>query len=143
MIRDKNNTFKCSHWSVQAQRIPTGNKRAGGLARFIDDVMKSRVRYRTISIWIPINCAVKDHPLVLTNLRTVTDTDLVPAEQVYPCYMGEVFAGRGNTGQRFWYCNGMDSTEVVLFQALNSGGELDENGRLHSARRTHASFCVD
>ncbi|XP_014552258.1 hypothetical protein COCVIDRAFT_80446, partial [Bipolaris victoriae FI3] len=55
----------------------------------------------------PINCAVKDHPLIFTDSRTVAETDLVSVEQVYPCYTGERFAVSQNAGQKFWYCKDM------------------------------------
>ena len=113
-----------------------------GMPELLDDVMKSRVRYRIVNVWSPINRVVKDHPLVFADSRTIADSDLLPVAQIYPHYAGETLAVKYNVAQKFWYWKDMNTTEAIVFQIFDSEGELNDNGNLYSARCVHASFCL-
>ena len=106
-----------------------------------DQVLRGKLRFRIINVWKPLVDIVADHPLALAESTTVREEDLIKVPHVYPDFVGETYAVKFGTEQRFWYWSNMVKDEALLFQCFDSLG-LGDKRHMHSARCAHASFAL-
>ena len=93
-----------------------------------------RRRFAFINVWRPIGETVRDAPLALCDVTTVTARDLVPADLIYRNRTGEIYYATFNTRHRWLYVPEMRPDEVILLKNYDSA----KDGR---ARFTpHAAF---
>ncbi|KAG9787321.1 hypothetical protein KCU88_g2005, partial [Aureobasidium melanogenum] len=97
-----------------------------------DELLKGR--FRIINVWRPINGVVQAHPLAFASAGTVSDSqDLVPVEQRYPDWSGEIAGVRYNQNQKWYYWSGMDNDERLLLKCYDSKGDGVAQRVPHSA----------
>ncbi|KAF3915749.1 hypothetical protein ABW20_dc0101737 [Dactylellina cionopaga] len=78
---------------------------------------------RIINIFRPIlapSSKVSDHQLCVAESLPIADDDLVAVEHVYPDRVGQTYAVRHASGQKYWYWSGMDNTEGMVVQVYDS-----------------------
>lgn len=106
-------------------------------------VTNGSCRLRIINVWKPTSGIVKDHPLVLTDHRSIHEEDLTTVTQIYPDYVGETNGLRYRKGQQFWYWSDMGTADIILFQCFDSvAKEFAAAGTRHS-QCIHGSFELD
>jgi len=77
-------------------------------------LMKGRVRF--LNIWRPISTPIQDCPLAMCDFRTVDPRNLVPADIIFPHYQDEAYEVLYNPDQRWFYKQGMEWDDVLLFK---------------------------
>lgn len=82
-----------------------------------EELVKGRVQI--INVWRPIK-TVKRDPLAVAEASTVSDSDLVVNELIYPNRRGETLAVRYNDGQRWFYKSQLTPNEVLLIKCFDS-----------------------
>ncbi len=93
-----------------------------------------RHRFAIIQVWRAINQPIQSNPLALVDARSVSASDLLPAERRYPDRVGETYQLRYNPDHRWFYFPRMRRDEALVFKVYESQAD----GR---ARFTpHASF---
>jgi len=93
-----------------------------------------RHRFAVIQVWRAINQPIESNPLALVDARSVSASDLLPAERRYPDRVGETYQLRYNPDHRWFYFPRMRRDEALVFKVYES----QTDGR---ARFTpHASF---
>jgi hypothetical protein len=93
-----------------------------------------RHRFAIIQVWRAINQPIQSNPLALVDARSVSASDLLPAERRYPDRVGETYQLRYNPDHRWYYFPHMRRDEALVFKVYES----QTDGR---ARFTpHASF---
>ncbi|KAH7141001.1 amino acid permease-domain-containing protein [Dactylonectria macrodidyma] len=98
-----------------------------------DELLKGRVQI--INVWRPIKTVQRD-PLALADAFSVSDSDLVVTELIYPTRRGETYAVRYNEGQKWFYKSYLSPEEVLLIKCFDS----KKDGR---ARRVPHTAFVD
>jgi hypothetical protein len=93
-----------------------------------------RHRFAIIQVWRAINQPIQSNPLALVDARSVSASELLPAERRYPDRVGETYQLRYNPDHRWYYFPHMRRDEALVFKVYES----QTDGR---ARFTpHASF---
>lgn len=98
-----------------------------------EELLKGRVQI--INVWRPIKTVQRD-PLALADAFSVSDSDLVVTELIYPTRRGETYAVRYNEGQKWFYKSYLSPEEVLLIKCFDS----KKDGR---ARRVPHTAFVD
>ena len=81
-------------------------------------LLKKRVAF--INVWRPIRWAAEDWPLALCYANSVSESDLVAADIVYPDRRGEIYNLRYNPAQRWSYFPNMQLDEALLIKCYDS-----------------------
>ncbi|KXH67268.1 methionine permease [Colletotrichum salicis] len=98
-----------------------------------DQLLKGRVQI--INVWRPIKTVQRD-PLAIAEAGSVSESDLVVTELIYPNRRGETYAVRHNTIHKWYYKDGLTPDEVILIKCFDS----KTDGR---ARRVPHTAFVD
>jgi hypothetical protein len=77
-------------------------------------------RYAIMNVWRPIGAAVRSAPLALCDARSISLSDLVPSDLVYPDKVGETYSFRHNPQHRWFYFPELRPEEVVLLKIFDS-----------------------
>ncbi|KAK1656705.1 amino acid permease-domain-containing protein [Colletotrichum godetiae] len=96
-------------------------------------LLKGRVQI--INVWRPIKTVQRD-PLAFAEAGSVSESDLVVTELIYPNRRGETYAVRHNTNHMWYYKHGLTPDEVILIKCFDS----KTDGR---ARRVPHTAFVD
>jgi hypothetical protein len=67
---------------------------------------------------------VQDSPLALCDHRTISPSDLVPADIVFPHYLDEAYEVLHNPNHRWFYRQGMSDGDVILFKLADSAKDV-------------------
>lgn len=81
------------------------------------ELLKGRVQI--INVWRPIKKVLRD-PLAVAEANSVSDSDLVVTELIYPNRRGETYAVRYNSGHKWFYKSGLSPAEVLLIKCFDS-----------------------
>ncbi|KAK1622706.1 hypothetical protein BDP81DRAFT_385611 [Colletotrichum phormii] len=98
-----------------------------------DQLLKGRVQI--INVWRPIKTVQRD-PLAVAEAGSVSESDLVVTELIYPNRRGETYAVRHNSTHKWYYKDGLTPDEVILIKCFDS----KTDGR---ARRVPHTAFVD
>jgi len=93
-------------------------------------LLKGRVQ--VINLWRPIRGPLRDAPLAVADARTVSESDLVASDLVYPNRVGETYAVRFNPAHRWFYVPEMQPDEALLLKCYDS----ETDGRARFAPHT-------
>jgi len=78
-------------------------------------------RFRIINVWRPIENNVAHDPLALADFNSVdVDTDLIPAQLIYPHKVGGTFNVKHNPSHRWHYLADQSVDEVALIKCFDS-----------------------
>ena len=77
-------------------------------------------RFAIIQVWRAIDRPIQSHPLALADARSVSGTDLLPAERRYPDRVGETYQLLYNSDHRWIYFPQMRRDEAVVFKVYDS-----------------------
>jgi len=77
-------------------------------------------RFAIIQVWRAIDRPIQSHPLALADARSVSSTDLLPAERRYPDRVGETYQLLYNADHRWIYFPQMRRDEAVVFKVYDS-----------------------
>ena len=77
-------------------------------------------RFCIVNVWRSIKGPVLDTPLAVCDARTVSATDLVPAEVRYPDRTGEIYLVSYAPSHRWVYYAAMDRHEALVFKQYDS-----------------------
>ncbi|KAL0932551.1 methyltransferase-like protein [Colletotrichum truncatum] len=98
-----------------------------------DVLLKGRVQI--INVWRPIKTVQRD-PLAIADAGSVSDSDLIVTELIYPDRRGETYQVRHKEDHQWYYKAGLTPEEVILIKCFDS----KTDGR---ARRVPHSAFVD
>ncbi|KAF6791056.1 hypothetical protein CSOJ01_14414 [Colletotrichum sojae] len=98
-----------------------------------DELLKGRVQI--INVWRPIRTVQRD-PLAVADAGSVSDSDLVVTELIYPNRKGETYQVRYQENHQWHYKSGLTSEEVILIKCFDT----KTDGR---ARRVPHTAFVD
>jgi hypothetical protein len=79
-----------------------------------------RKRFAVINVWRPIHGPILDSPLAVTDARSVSESDLVETDLVYPERTGEIYYVKFNPAHRWYYASAMRDEEVLLIKCYDS-----------------------
>ncbi|OLN86002.1 Uncharacterized protein in dcmA 3'region 2 [Colletotrichum chlorophyti] len=96
-----------------------------------DELLKGRVQI--INVWRPIKTVQRD-PLAIADAGSVSDSDLVVTELIYPNRRGETYAVRHSNKHQWFYKAGLTPDEVILIKCFDS--KTDGRAR----RAPHTAF---
>ena len=77
-------------------------------------------RFAIIQVWRAIDKPIQSNPLALLDARSVSTSDLLPAERRYPHRVGETYQLRYNPDHRWFYFPQMRREEAVVFKVYDS-----------------------
>lgn len=83
-----------------------------------DELLQKRVAF--VNVWRAIRHPAVDWPLVLADVRTVADGDLVATDIVYPDRRGEIYGLVHNARQRWFYYPELGLDEALLIKCYDS-----------------------
>lgn len=103
------------------------------------------------SVWKPLRGPLRDWPLAVCDARSVSEDELVVADQVYPKHVTENVQVHHGPSQRWYYLSNQQPEELLLFRQTDSKPEQLRGGG-KSAKLTcfpvlsqsgcpHSSFC--
>lgn len=81
---------------------------------------ESITRFCIINIWRSIKGPVLDTPLALCDARSVSPSDLIISEVMYPNRTGEIYAMTFSSEHRWSYFSQMDRHEALVFKQFDS-----------------------
>lgn len=81
---------------------------------------ESITSFSIINIWRSIKGPILDTPLALCDARSVSPSDLVVSEVMYPNRTGEIYAMTHSNTHRWAYFSQMDRHEAVVFKQFDS-----------------------
>ncbi|BCZ83985.1 hypothetical protein PTKU64_76600 [Paraburkholderia terrae] len=84
-------------------------------------LLKGRVAI--VNLWRPVGSTVESSPLALCDARSISLTDLVPSDLIYPDKIGETYAFVFNPRHRWYYFPLMSPEEVLLLKIYDSAGD--------------------
>ncbi|KAI9163864.1 Hydroxylase/desaturase CTB9 [Paramyrothecium foliicola] len=76
-------------------------------------------RYQIINVWRPIRIVERD-PLAIAEAHSVSDSDLIVTELIYPKRRGETLQVRQNDSQKWFYKSYLSPEEVILIKCFDS-----------------------
>lgn len=97
----------------------SGSKRLDMVLPDVKD-RASITRFCIINIWRSIKGPVLDTPLALCDARSVSPSDLVVSEVMYPNRTGEIYAVTHSNDHRWSYFSKMDRHEALVFKQFDS-----------------------
>ncbi|KAK6360995.1 hypothetical protein TWF730_007110 [Orbilia blumenaviensis] len=111
----------------------------------VSQITSGTLSLRIINIYrplLPLHNTLQDHPLYISESQTISDSDLVLIEHVYPDRVGATYAVKHSQGQRFWYWSDMDATEGFIVQVYDSmyACDLESGGGERSVRAATGFF---
>jgi len=77
-------------------------------------------RYAIVNVWRSIGGKIVDTPLALCDARSVSATDLVAADLLYPDRKGELYLVQASAQHRWAYFSEMDNHEALVFKQYDS-----------------------
>ncbi|KAK0645774.1 hypothetical protein B0T16DRAFT_457767 [Cercophora newfieldiana] len=77
-------------------------------------------RIQLVNLWRALNGPLKDSLLSVCDSRTIERQDLMEHDLVFPHYVGENFQLKYNPKQRWYFLDGMEADEAVLFKNFDS-----------------------
>jgi hypothetical protein len=77
-------------------------------------------RFAIIQVWRAIDKTIQSNPLALVDARSVSGTDLLPAERRYPDRVGETYQLCYNPDHRWFYFPEMQRDEAIVFKVYDS-----------------------
>jgi hypothetical protein len=83
-----------------------------------DALLQKRVAF--VNVWRAIRHPAVDWPLVLADVRTIEDGDLVATDIVYPDRCGEIYGLVHNARQRWYYYPDLQLDEALLIKCYDS-----------------------
>jgi hypothetical protein len=92
-----------------------------------------RGRVQIINLWRPIRHPVHDAPLAVCDAQSVTFSDLVPSDLVYPNRVGETYSVLFNPAHRWFYVPQMRPDEALLLKCYDSKTDGRARFAPHSA----------
>lgn len=72
------------------------------------------------SLWRALNGPLNDSLLSVCDARTIERDDLMAHDLVYSHYVGENFQLKYNPKQRWYFLDGMEANEAILFKNFDS-----------------------
>ncbi|KAK6525152.1 hypothetical protein TWF694_005298 [Orbilia ellipsospora] len=97
------------------------------------------VVYRPV---LPSHKRITDHQLCLAESLSINDDNLTPIEHVYPDRVGQTYAVKYSSGQKFWYWSDVDSSEGIVVQVYDSLLGFDNKGHERMIRGATGFFKV-
>ncbi|MBV8613019.1 MAG: hypothetical protein JOY66_04520 [Acetobacteraceae bacterium] len=94
-----------------------------------------RGRLQVINVWRPINYPVYDAPLAVADASSVSFSDLVPTDLIYPNRVGETYSVLFNPAHRWYYTKEQRPDEVLLLKCYDSREDV-------ARFAPHSSFLV-
>ncbi|KAB8259470.1 hypothetical protein BDV32DRAFT_150351 [Aspergillus pseudonomiae] len=90
------------------------------------------------SLWRPLTAPSQDYPLAVCDFRSISTTDLVATDVIFPHYCNEGFEVRHSPHHRWFYKPGMSVDDVILFTIFDNDSTKATSIRaaLSSATRT-------
>ncbi|KAF2493082.1 hypothetical protein BU16DRAFT_97500 [Lophium mytilinum] len=117
-------------WMQPFMRTHCDATRSSGFSRLalhIPDELASSTetqeRVRLIGVWRPLTGPEQDYPLAVCDTRTVSESDLVPADIVFPHYCDERYELLYSPAQRWFYKRRMQVDEVILLKHFDSNAD--------------------
>ena len=83
-----------------------------------EELLKGRVQ--VINAWRPINHPVYDAPLAIAEAPSVSFSDLVPSDLIYPNRIGETYNVTFSPAHRWHYISEQRPDEVLLLKCYDS-----------------------
>jgi hypothetical protein len=77
-------------------------------------------RFAVINVWRPIRGPVYDAPLAVTDASSVSESDLVATDLIYPDRTGEIYYVKFNPDHKWFYAPAMGRDEVLLIKCYDS-----------------------
>jgi hypothetical protein len=77
-------------------------------------------RFAIVQVWRATDKPIQSNPLALVDARSVSSTDLLPAERRYPERVGETYQLRYSPDHRWFYFPRMQRDEAVVFKVYDS-----------------------
>lgn len=90
-------------------------------------------RFQIINIWRPLVDPVENFPLVLCDVRSIDEKDMVDAERRAPNHIGEISLATFNPAHRWIYFANMRPDEVLLFKTFDSINQGRNKCSIHTA----------
>ncbi|KAK4206324.1 hypothetical protein QBC37DRAFT_459795 [Rhypophila decipiens] len=84
----------------------------------LTELYKGRVQL--VNVWRALNGPLDDSLLSVCDARTIESEDLMAHDLVFPHYVGENFQLKHNPKQRWYFLNGMQANEAILFKNFDS-----------------------
>jgi hypothetical protein len=87
----------------------------------LDSSVRSQVQnFAIVNIWRSIRGKIVDTPLAVCDARTISATDLVVTDILYPDRSGEIYLVQYSPRHRWAYFSEMDSHEALVFKQYDS-----------------------
>ncbi|TVY78522.1 Aspirochlorine biosynthesis protein N [Lachnellula suecica] len=83
-------------------------------------------RFRIVNTWRSLVPVLEDNPLAVCDSRSVDMADLVPADRIIPTRAGEVYYGRYNPSQKWYWLDKMTPEEPYMMIMYDSHGRSDD-----------------
>ncbi|RFN50508.1 hypothetical protein FIE12Z_5271 [Fusarium flagelliforme] len=83
-----------------------------------EEILKGR--YQIITVWRPLRVPVRDWPLALCDASTVSLSDMVENDVIYPNYVAENLMIHYSERQRWYWLPDQAEDEVLVFKAVDS-----------------------
>lgn len=93
-------------------------------------------------MWRPLTTPYQDRPLALLDNRSLCAKDLVPADVLFPHHCDEGYEVLYSPDHRWFYKQGMDSEEVLMFKLYDSSSEHVRCEKLHFITVTSRLPCI-
>jgi hypothetical protein len=79
-----------------------------------------RGRVQVINVWRPLIGPLRDSPLAMCDVRSVSPQDLVPSDLIYRDRVGETYSVKYNPAHRWYYVPEMERDEALLLKCYDS-----------------------
>jgi len=82
-----------------------------------------RQRFTIINVWRPVRGPVMESPFAICDAQTISGSDFVTSDLIYPHRRGETLAVRFNPGHQWYYFPQMRPDEAVLLKCYDSADD--------------------
>jgi hypothetical protein len=83
-----------------------------------DELLKHR--FAIINVWRPISGPVKESPFAICDASSISPSDFVASDLLYPDRKGETYAVTFNPNHRWYYLPDMEPDEAILLKCYDS-----------------------
>ena len=77
-------------------------------------------RFAIVNVWRSFGASSERFPLAAADGRTISPTDYIAVDLVYPDRTGEIYYAAHSSGQRWFYFSRMRPNEAMLFKCFDS-----------------------
>lgn len=113
----------------------TGPERAVQMIDAAELAQLNGKRFIQVNFWRSVSGPVEQMPLAFLDSQSLDENDLVPAEIAFKDteHLGEIYALKHNTGQRWYYYPEMQDTEALLIKGYDTDNDATSRFTPHSA----------